>query len=85
MEILSAEVRKNAQVKLKKRNILRNLSVISQKNDLKKWKDSVRYGQRWIVEPVFSCLKRIFGEYVHSVRLENMIQELMLENYCIIR
>ena len=32
------KVRKNAKVRLKKGNILRNLSVISQKNDLQKWK-----------------------------------------------
>ncbi len=36
------KVRKNARVRWKKgRNILRNLSVISQKKDLQKWKDSV--------------------------------------------
>ncbi len=43
------KVRKNAKVLLKKGNILRNLSVISQKNDFKRWKDSESYGQRWIV------------------------------------
>ena len=42
-------------------------------------KDSVRYGQRWIVETVFSCLKRMFGEYVYSVKLKNMIQEMILK------
>ncbi len=73
------KVRKNARVRWKKGNILRNLSVISQKNDLQKWKDSVSYGQRWIVETVFSCIKRMFGEYVYSVRLKNMIQEMMLK------
>ncbi len=40
------KVRKNSKVRLKKGYILRNLSVISQKNDLQKWKDSVSYGQR---------------------------------------
>ncbi len=40
------KVRKNARVRLKKGNILRNLSVISQRNDLQKWKDSVSYEQR---------------------------------------
>ena len=35
--------------------ILRNLSVISQKKDLQRWKDSiVSYAKRWIVEMVFS-------------------------------
>ena len=38
------------------------------------------FGQRWwTVETVFSCLKRMFGEYVYSVRLKNMIQEMMLK------
>ena len=75
------KVRKNAKVRWKKgRNIIRNLSVLAQKKDLQKWKDSsVSYGQRWIVETVFSCLKRRFGEYVYSVRLKNMIQEMMLK------
>ncbi len=73
------KVRKNARVRLKKGNILRNLSVRYQKNDLQKWKDSVSYGKRGIVETVFSCLKRRFGEYVYSVKLKNMIQEMMLK------
>ncbi len=74
------KVRKNAKVRLKKGHILRNLSVISQKKDLQKWKDSERYGQRWIVETVFSSLKRLFGrEYVYSVRLKNMLQQMMLK------
>ena len=63
----------------KKGHILRNLSVLAQRNDLQKWKDSVSYGQRWIAETVFSCIKRMFGEYVYSVRLKNMIQEMMLK------
>jgi hypothetical protein len=74
------KVRKN--VKLKKTNhSLRNLSVISQKkNGLQRWKDSVSYdGQRWIAETVFSCIKRTFGEYVYSVKLENMVEEMMLK------
>jgi hypothetical protein len=74
------KVRKNAKVRWKKGSILRNLSVLSQRNDLQNWKDSiVSYGQRWIVETVFSCLKRRFGEYVYSVKLKNMIQEMMLK------
>jgi hypothetical protein len=73
------KVRKNAKGGWKKGNILRNLSVISQKNDLQNWKDSVSYGQRWIVETIFSSIKRTFGEYVYSVRLKNMIQEMMLK------
>jgi hypothetical protein len=59
--------------------MLRNLSVLAQRNDLQKWKDSVSYGQRWIVETIFSCIKRRFNEYVYSVKLKNMIQEMMLK------
>jgi hypothetical protein len=74
------KLRKNAQVRLKKGNILRNLSVISQRNDLQKWKDSVSYdGQRWIAETVFSSIKRKFGKYVYSVKFENMVKEMMLK------
>jgi hypothetical protein len=32
-----------------------------------------------MVETVFSSIKRMFGEYIYSVRLKNMIQELMLK------
>ncbi len=73
------KVRKNSRIRWKKGNILRNLSVLAQKNDLQKWKDSVSYGKRWIVETVFSCIKRTFGEYVYSVKLKNMIQKMMLK------
>jgi hypothetical protein len=75
-------------VRWKKGNILRNLSVLAQRNDLQNWKEDsiVRYGQRWIVETVFSSIKRMFdGEYVYSAILKNMIQEMMLKAICIIR
>ena len=75
----SIKVRKNARIGWKKGNILRNISVISQEKDLQRWKDSVSYGQRWIIETVFSAIKRMFGEYVYPVRLKNMIQEMMLK------
>ena len=68
--------KKNARIGWKKGNSLRNLSVLAQRNDLQKWKDNgVSYGKRWIVETVLSAIKRIFGEYVYSVRLKNMIQK----------
>jgi hypothetical protein len=67
-------------VRWKKGNILRNLSVLAQKNDLQKWRDDESYGHGWIVETGFSCIKRTFGrEYVYSVRLKNMIQEMILK------
>jgi transposase len=75
----SIKVRKNSRVRWKTAHLFRNLSVIAQRNDFEQWKDSVSYGQRWIVESVFSVLKRMFGEYVYSIKMENMKQELMLK------
>ncbi len=37
--------------------ILEDLSVIDQTNDLRRWKDSVSYGKRWIVETAISTIK----------------------------
>ena len=72
------KVRKNAKYR-KTNHYLRNKNVQSQKTNLQQWKDSVSYGQRWIVETVFSCIKRMFGEYVTAIRFENMIKEMILK------
>ncbi|MGH9986813.1 MAG: IS5 family transposase [Nitrososphaeraceae archaeon] len=72
------KVRKNSRCR-KTNHYLRNKTVKMQKDDLFKWKHSVRYGQRWIAETVFSCIKRMFGEYVTAIRLENMIKEIVLK------
>lgn len=47
------KVRKNAKVRWKKGNIFRNLSVLAQKNDLQKWKDSVIWKE-------MDCRNRVF-------------------------
>jgi IS5 family transposase len=72
------KVRKNAKCR-KTNHYLRNKNVQSQKTNIQQWKDSVDYGQRWIVETVFSCIKRMFGEYVTAIRFENMIKEIILK------
>ncbi|HSF50779.1 MAG TPA: IS5 family transposase [Nitrososphaeraceae archaeon] len=72
------KVRKNSRCR-KTNHYLRNKTVKMQKDDLDKWKDSVSYGSRWIVESVFSCIKRMFGEYVTAFRFENMIKEIILK------
>jgi transposase len=56
------KVRKSSRVRWKKGKFLRNLSVLAQRNDLQKWKDSVSYGQRWIVETAFASIKRMLVE-----------------------
>ena len=72
-------VRKNSKVKVANQ-FLRNLSVIDQTNDLRRWKDSISYGKRWIVETVISSIKRMFGEYVYSVKYDNMVKEVNVES-----
>jgi len=57
----------------------RNMSVIRQQKNLKRWKHSVSYGQRWMAETVFSSIKRTFGEYVTARKFQNMTKELILK------
>ena len=72
------KVRKNSRCR-KTNHYLRNKTVKMQKNNLQQWKVSVNYRQRWIVETVFSCIKRMFGEYVTAIRFDNMVKEMMLK------
>jgi len=76
--IPAIKVRKNA-IPNAKGCYSRKMSVISQTADYSKWSASVSYGSRWIVESVFSGIKRMFGEEVRSKNRRNMIQELMLK------
>jgi len=57
----------------------RKMAVLSQITDYSKWASSVSYGKRWIVESVFSSIKRMFGEEVRSRKRRNMMQKLMLK------
>jgi IS5 family transposase len=43
------------------------------------WKRRHRYGQRWMVESVFSTFKRTFGEYVSAKTMRNMANEIILK------
>ena len=43
------------------------------------WKRSMGYGQRWMAETVFPCIKRMFGEYVNARKLHNMAKELVIK------
>jgi len=72
------KVRKNSRCR-KTNHYLRNKTMKMQKKNLQQWKVCVNYGQRWIVETVFSCIKRIFGEYVTAIKFKNMIKEIMLK------
>ncbi len=55
--------------------------LVAQKylQDPKAWKRTHSYGQRWMVETVFSSLKRTFGEYVSAKSMRSMANEMMLK------
>jgi len=72
------KTRSNSKVRPTNGNA-RNMSVIRQQKNLKRWKHSVSYGQRWMAETVFSSIKRTFGEYVTARKFQNMAKELILK------
>lgn len=57
----------------------RGLYATWQISDYDSWKEGVGYGKRWMVESVFSAIKRIFGEHVMAHSFCNMVQELKLK------
>ena len=57
----------------------RNMSVVRQQTNLKRWKRSVNYEHRWIAETVFSSIKRTFGEHVTARKFHNMVKEILLK------
>ena len=69
------KVRKNASRKAKG-SYARKESVIAQQTDFEGWKEEKHYGDRWAVEGAYSCIKRIFGEYVSAKKFVNMAKEM---------
>ena len=57
----------------------RNMAVLRQQRNIKRWKRSMSYGHRWMVETVFSSMKRMFGEHVSAKKFPNMIKEMFLK------
>jgi len=69
-------VRKGAKIR---GNAVRDAVVRVIRRGKRKWKRSVGYGRRWLVESFFSVFKRWFGEYVSSLRFENMKKEIVFK------
>lgn len=69
------KVRKNASRKAKG-SYARKEAVIAQQTDFEGWKEEKGYGDRWAVEGAYSCIKRIFGEYVSAKKFVNMAKEM---------
>ncbi|MGC2680321.1 MAG: hypothetical protein WA323_00540, partial [Candidatus Nitrosopolaris sp.] len=57
----------------------RNMSVIRQQTNLKRWKRSMSYGYRWMAGTVFSSIKRTFREHVTARKFPHMVQEIFLK------
>jgi Transposase DDE domain len=57
----------------------RNLVVLKQLKNNKRWKHGINYGCRWMAETVFSSIKRMFGEYVSARKYPNMVKEILLK------
>jgi hypothetical protein len=57
----------------------RNMSVVRQQANLKRWKHSVSYGHRWMAETAFSSIKRMFGEHVTARKYPHMVKEILLK------
>lgn len=69
------KVRKNASRKARG-SYARKVEVIAQQTDFDAWKEDKHYGDRWSVECAYSCIKRIFGEYVSAKKFVNMAREM---------
>ena len=69
-------VRKGAKIR---GNAVRDAVVRAIRRGKRKWKRAVGYGKRWLVESFFSVFKRWFGEYVSSLRFENMKREIVFK------
>jgi IS5 family transposase len=72
------KIRSNSQVRSTNCHT-RNMSILRQQTNLKRWKRSVSYGHRWIAETVFSSMKRTYGEHVTARKYPHMIKEILLK------
>ena len=73
------KTRSNSKVKTTTNCHARNMSVVRQQTNLKRWKRSVSYGHRWMTETVFSSMKRMFGEHVSARKFPNMVKEIFIK------
>ena len=80
MKNIRPDIKTRSNSKVRSANChARNMSVIRQQTNLKRWKRSVSHGHRWIAETVFSSIKRTFGEHVTARKYPHMIKEILLK------
>ena len=77
---IKPDIKTRSNSKVKSTNChARNMSVIKQQVNLKRWKRSASYGHRWMAETAFSSIKRMFGEHVTARKFSNMEKEIFLK------
>jgi hypothetical protein len=74
-------VRSNSVPKSRGCQARKNAVIEQQTFKPKAWSRIHRFGYRWRVEGAFSCIKRIFGEYVSARKFVNMAKEMLLKVY----
>ncbi|MGH9976818.1 MAG: transposase, partial [Nitrososphaeraceae archaeon] len=57
----------------------RNISLLRQQTNFKRWKNSVSYEHRWMAETAFSSIKRMYGEHVAARKFPYMVREILLK------
>jgi IS5 family transposase len=72
-------IKKNASESRTKSRWRRKEIIYIHKYGLEKWKKVKNAGKRWIVEIVFSALKRVFGEKIFSKRFDAQCVEAGLK------
>ena len=71
---MDAAIRVRANSAAKSRGgTVRKRVVAEQLKDPEAWRDRHQYGYRWRAEGAFSCMKRLFGEYVTAKKFMNMV------------
>ncbi len=73
------KVRKNARTLSRGSPLRREETVLTKKLGLEGWKHLKEYGQRWIVEIIFSSFKRVLGEALRSRKFVSQKTEASLK------
>lgn len=73
------KMRKNASTKARGSPLRKKHVKEYRELGYEKWRDKYRYGYRWRAEGNLSAVKRLTGEYVRAVKVENMFWEVKMK------
>ena len=82
----SIKVRKNSTTKAKGSPLRRKEVLLFRKLRYESWKNIKHYGERWLVEIVFSAFKRVIGEELfsgrfHAQKIEASLKVLLYNKF----